>query len=125
MLAYGGGGLRPPVLFRAEGFDRIGEGGTDGLKGDGEQGYGCGEDACREEDVPLDGDAVGEVPEPFVHGKIGDRKGDEGGDGYEYEEVGGQEGNDAAGAGAEDLADADLLYPLGYGEGAETEQTET
>jgi hypothetical protein len=47
----------------------------------------------------------------------GDGEGDEGGEGYEFQEIQRQECHDAAGAGAEYFADADLFDALGDGKG--------
>jgi hypothetical protein len=111
-------------LLGSEAFDRISNGGADGLDADGQQGYGEGGEAGDEEDPPADIGAVREGLEPIVHGPPRDGEGDEGGDCDEAGEVPVEQADDAADVGAEDLADADLFHALFGGVGDEAEEAE-
>jgi len=111
--------------FAAEGFYGVSEGRADGLNTDRQQGNGEGDGAGHEEDPPADVRTIGKRFEPFVHGPPRRGEGDEGSDPDKHREVPAEEADDTTDAGAEDLANPDLLGALFGGIGDEAEETET
>jgi hypothetical protein len=111
--------------LRSETRGGIGEGGFDGLEADGEQGEEEHGGGGGDEEQRAEGDAIGEAPEPVVHGPPGQGKSQEDRQKDEAEEVAGEEEHDAAGRCAEDLADADLFKAALGGKGDETKEAET
>src|SRR5580698_7894407 len=60
-----------------------------------------------------------------MHGPPGDGGGDEHGEEHQPDKIPRKEGDDIGDGGAQDLADADLLYPLLRREGGEADEAET
>ena len=112
------------ISFAAEGFYGVSEGRADGLNTDRQQGNGEGDGAGHEEDPPADLRTIGKRLEPFVHGPPRDGEGDERSDPDKHREVPAEEADDTTDAGAEDLADPDLLGALFGSIGDEAEETE-
>ena len=112
------------ISFAAEGFYGVSEGRADGLNTDRQQGNGEGDGAGHEEDPAADLRTIGKRLEPFVHGPPRDGEGNERSDPDKHREVPAEEGDDSTDAGAEDLADPDLLGALFGSIGNEAEETE-
>ena len=112
------------ISFAAEGFYGVSEGRADGLNTDRQQGNGEGDGAGHEEDPPADLRTIGKRLEPFVHGPPRDGEGDERSDPDKDREVLAEQTDDTTDAGAEDLADPDLLGALFGSIGNEAEETE-
>lgn len=108
--------------FAAEGFYRVSEGRADGLNTDRQQRNGEGYGAGHEEDPPADLRTIGKRLEPFVHGPPRSGEGDERSDPDKHREVSAEEADDTTDAGAEDLADPDLLGTLFGSIGNEAEK---
>lgn len=110
--------------FAAEGFYWVSKSRADSLNTDRQQGNGEGDGAGHEEDPPADLRTIGKRFEPLVHGPPRNRESDERGDPYKHREIPAEQTDDTTNAGAEDLADPDLLGALFGSIGNEAEETQ-
>src|SRR5687767_5801640 len=97
------------LLFVAKRVDGVGARDLDRVAGDGAERDGERERAGEDEGAGPEVDPRVEIVEPVAHQPPGGGPGDQIGDDHRLGELPGEQFDDVAGAGAEYLADADLL----------------